>query len=221
MEIPENTIINVINKAIIETQNMYKKSTEQLICFAPEYLITASIYSALTNIKNTEGDTGVTVEESLSNIKCQLRGGERLRGRKPSQQDNGRCDVVLWNSKNIPRVVIEVKRNTSKKECEKDIKRLSSLLKYKTKLTKNRLEFCIYACCIHEEIGDKGREDAEDKLDQRISRLRSHAEKNLKNHCLLDLTDYEIQHIKVFDAFVKNETNNWLWRPLCFVINHK
>ena len=208
----QQEVLDSIEKGVRKAQTDYKKASESLLCWGPEYLITTNIFQSLLGLPGI--DNCLCLEEKAREVEEYCR--NRRPGRKPTVVDGrSRCDLVLWHvNKDEPRAVIEVKRWA--KDCSNDLKRL-------TRLVGQELEFSVAASCLFGKV-QNSEKDAEDKLREDVNNLLRRMEQEIRESDLGVRLAPKLPRINGVRIHVYGETSSeedWVWCPVCFVIYHK
>jgi len=205
-EIKTETVISRIQKAIVAAQDDYKMSAEDLLCNAPEYLLTVYIYQDIISLRSRKY---LTLEEKPKTIYDLLE--IKKRGKKPKElRYHGRCDLVLWYSSGDPRAVIEVKRNHGNYLA--DIKRLSTLLKADL-----GLEFSVFACCIQRKRNKRGDNYTRRSIESSIEVMRQKVQNEVGKEIAVEIANHSIKKLDLGLEWEESERIR-LWRPICFVL---
>ena len=207
----QEVVIDLVEKGIRKAQRDYKKASESLLCWGPEYLITTNIFQSLLGLPGIANC--LCLEERARELEEYCR--NRRSGRKP-RVVGGRshCDLVLWHStKDEPRAVIEVKRWA--KDCSSDLKRLA-------RLVSQGLEFAVAASCLFEEIRDNSVRDAENKLRELLNDVLRRMEQEISESGVgirLAPKSRRVHRVSIQDEMGNRQ--KWVWCPVCVVIYHK
>jgi len=209
----QTQILDKIIQGIENAQSTYKKGSESLISWGPEYLITASIYESLLSTRALSNS--LSLEDKVRDIEEYRRD---RRGRKPKYfSRRSRCDMVIWHTKDdAPRVVIEVKRWANDKDVIQDAVRVGNLTR-----KVNRLEFSVVASCLSEKLDTKG--NAEHKLRRTIRKtyreIRTRLEKEGLRVSLVPPLS-KIEPVPIAIPVYDSEESKYkaIWCPICFKI---
>jgi hypothetical protein len=207
----QQEVIDSVQQGIRKAQRNYKKASESLLCWGPEYLITTNIFQSLLRLPRM--DNCLCLEEQARELEKYCR--NRRSGRKPRVVDGRtRCDLVLWHvSKDEPIAVIEVKRWA--KDCSNDLKRL-------VRLVSQGLKFAVAASCLFEEVRNISKRDAESKLRELLSNLCRRMGQEISESGVG--IRFAPKSPRVNMLSIQDEMGNrqkWVWCPVCFVIYHK
>ncbi len=139
-----NKIANTCVEAISDAQDIYcKMSGGDWLLHAPEYFLSTMI---ALKIKDKIRKVRVTLENSTSEALEEAEAIETKQQRHNIHKDirvDGRVDLLVWNNKNWPVGVIEVKNNCwDSEKIKSDLKRIKEMLQINNE--NNSLEFGIF-----------------------------------------------------------------------------
>jgi len=206
----QQEVLDSIDEGIRKAQADYKEAFESHICAGPEHLMTVYIFQAILRLTKRCGYTyGLSLEVPLRELKSNLPGPKPREARM-----KGRCDLSLRDFDDKPRVAIEVKKYAS--ECYKDLRRLKRLLK-------QGFEFSVLASCWFEQVEDNNEKKAKQALKKKIQSLYEgmlvYSRKSSGNPSI-DLVKSPIKKLSL-SSEPPNEDEEWMWRPVCFLISYK
>jgi len=196
----QKEILHAIDQGIRNAQRDYLIAFQSDIAstYAPEYLMTMYIFQSLFDIVGGYG-LGIEVPvhdiEGYSHIKFQ--------GRKPgAARPDGKCDLVLFDSADKSRVVIEVKKNPW--DYHEDMIRLIALLKL-------GIEFAVFASCLFEKTEEELVEEAQCLYDTiKGDYVKSGATLSIR----LEPSTRE-------PLYFKDDAEEWFWQPVILKIYRK
>ena len=140
-KITHDEILDSCIKGIKTSFDEYSKwSGDELLCNAPEYLLTVNIAKSLWKIDKSKF---ITLEDSI-------RKTVKTAGAKVYKKDiekirvDGRSDIILWWAKGTPRGIIEVKNCVFNfNHIKDDLKRIIGILKKKSDIELGVITFYI------------------------------------------------------------------------------
>lgn len=189
-QISMDQIIEATLSGIKKSQQQYEKwSGGFWLWNAPEYFVTTNVANEISKIN---GPKFITLENgSTAMIK---EAGARGRGRLSKDiREKGKVDILLWWGNDRPRAIIEIKNYIySATQYERDIKRIKALLKLNS--SQSSLQFALFAYC---DSADNGKQkSAQQKIEDKMSRIKSNVEKFLGNDFYVSETSTNIQAIE-------------------------
>lgn len=207
-------VVKAIQKGIISAQSDYKRSAEDWLTNAPEYLSTVMAFkSILRKLKALDKLTNITsgyitLECSTDYIGKIIKRGPRTQN---SLTERSRVDLFLWASSGAPKAVIEIKRDFRNPKGIEDIERIRQFLLY---CTDPKPVFGVFATIAYKDIEiDKTIQETKDSVWDEIEIFKILVENNA--HGLSCRPHYlEPQPLQVIDDNGKSHTR--LWCPLCF-----
>lgn len=187
-----NNILQAVQQGIIDAQKDYYKSFQSDLSseYAPEYLMTVYIFRSLLSLID---GYGVALEVPISDLDSGYS-YKRFQGRKPgSVRYNGKCDLVLLDSKEKAKAVIEVKRNPW--FYDEDMDRLISLLDL-------NIEMSIFASCMYK----KSKKELIEESDLLLKTIKKDYQRNIT----IELSPIPKRVLK-YDG-------EWVWYPIVFLV---
>lgn len=214
--ITSSDVVGAIQRGILSAQSDYKRSAEDWISNAPEYLCTVRVYnSILRKLKTIDKLSGsasgfITLECPSTYIGTIIKRGPKTRN---SLTKHSRVDLFLWGASGAPRAVIEMKRNFRNSQgIENDIERIRQFLLY----CHPKPVFGVFSTIVYKDVGrTKTIEETTDFVWAEIEQV-----KGLVENSVVDLSCsphyIEPKVLNVIDDNGKSHTR--LWCPLCFTL---
>jgi hypothetical protein len=199
---------------IRSAQSDYKRSAEDWISNAPEYLCTVRAYdSILRELKTLDKQCGsasgfITLECPSTYVGRIVKRGPKTRN---SLTARSRVDLFLWAASGTPRAVIEIKRDfRDSKGIRDDIERIRQFLLYCDQKT----VFGVFSTIVYKDVGRmKTVSETIDSVWAEIERVRE----SVTNSAVgLSCSPHyaEPEELNVVDDNGTSLTR--LWCPLCF-----
>jgi hypothetical protein len=214
LELWRKQVIHSVVKGIKSAQKDYKRASESLLLWGPEYLITVNIFQSLLKIPALENSIVLEMKPSeVSEVKTR---GPKFKNSRVGNRCH--CDIVLWSGKDSRRVIIEVKRYAQ--DCKADIGRVTQLLKEAPSAY-----YAVLAACVQREVKNGNVTVAKAEITKKLKILsediREQAAKNgfSKIAFTPENINRSIKCLKTKDD--NGEITDWVWRPVCFVIYNK
>jgi hypothetical protein len=214
--ITSSEVVKAIQTGILSAQSDYKRSAEDWISNAPEYLCTVRTYNTiLRKLKTLDRLSGsssgfITLECLSTDIGKIVKRGPRTRN---PLTEHSHADIFLWAASGTPRAVIEIKRNVRNMQgIQKDVERIRHFLLW----CRPRLVFGVFCTIVYRDVcRTKTVKETTDLVWGEIERVEalitdSAAGLSCSPHYI------EPKVLNVEDDDGKSHTR--LWCPLCFTL---
>ncbi len=207
-------VLGSVVKGIMSAQEDYKRASDSLLYWGPEYLITVNIFESLLRIKALENS--IVLEMKASEVSEVKSRGPKLQNSRVGNRC--RCDIVLWSHVNRRRAIIEVKRYAQ--DCQKDLGRVLELLK-KTP----SMYYAVLTACVQKEVKNGNALAAKRETVKEIGELLEDIRKQAGKKGFFEvklIPENVTMKINPLNTEGDNrEVKDWVWRPVCFVIFNK
>ena len=170
--VPIEAVIKKTLSGIVKAQGDYEAwSGGSWLWEAPEYMLTMYIAKELGTMP---GSKYLTLESNVRSTLEDAGGMGRGRTSKFARLD-GKFDIVLWWKNCTPRTVIEVKNQIGIHNIEKDIERISTILRKKNTFRCGLIAF-------YTSKGDerRGGEGAKETIEKQLDNIEQRASDTLK-----------------------------------------
>lgn len=214
--ITSGEVVRALQKGIRSAQADYKRSAEDWISNAPEYLCTVRVYdSILRKLKTLDKQCGsvsgfITLECPSAYVGTIVKRGPKTQN---SLTKRSRVDVFLWAASGDPRAVIEIKRKyRDSKGIKKDIERIRQFLLY----CDQKPVFGVFSTIVYKDVGRKTTApETRDKVWAEIEKVKESVENSAIG---LSCSPHyaEPRELTVVDE--DGESLTRLWCPLCFTL---
>ncbi|MDP2919765.1 MAG: hypothetical protein Q8O43_06085 [Dehalococcoidia bacterium] len=189
----QQEILHAIDQGIRNAQRDYLKAFQSDIAsrYAPEYLMTMNIFQSLFELVD---GYGLALEVPVYDIEGSSY--TKFRGRKPGAvRLDGKCDLVLFNSEDKSRVVIEIKKDPW--AYHEDMIRLIPLLKL-------GIEFSVFASCLFKKTEGELIEETQCLLD------------TIKNNYVKSgvTLSIELEPSAREPLYFEGDNEEWVWCPV-------
>jgi len=214
--ITSSEVVKAIQRGIRSAQSDYKRSSEDWISNAPEYLCTARVYdSILRELKALDKQRGSA--SGFITLECPSTWVGRIVKRGPKTRnaltDHSRVDLLLWAASGAPRAVIEIKRDFHDSNgIKKDVDRIRQFLHY----CDQRPVFGVFSTIVYKEVGRTGTvREAEDAVWEEIEKVKESVENSAVG---LSCSPHYAEPAKSNVVDDDGELLTRLWCPLCFTL---
>ena len=159
--------------------------------------------------KKDQREGWLAMEIPFSGIKEWSQAKAR-QGRNPKiLKDRHRADLVLFNKRNLPICVIEMKRQWSRRACLKDLDRLHVLVSRLSHRDGGSLRRGFLATTVVRQ--DKGRVSAEERISDQVAKIRVAVQQHFEGR--------EINWAFHPGPTVPYSFGGWAWASLCVEVS--
>ena len=199
----QNQIIDAIEQGMKKAQRDSIKYSNRFAFQAPEYLSSVYVYQRLGKLYSQDWLSFETKSKDVDALRIL-----RPPGRKPNAvKGNGRCDLVLWNTRtNRPRAVVEFKKRTA--NASNDLKRLSFLV------GEGGLDFAISASFGYERVAARGTKQL--PIREQTNNVVSDLKKTRPRVSATPMLPPSIS--QRIDPEGNGKVQQWMWCPVCILL---